>query len=142
MCKGELAMAQVDNLCKQFGDILKGKSKVDKGVCKVNLNRTFNATVLGKRSTTVIPANVSFESLDQNGHALNLVEIAVLQEEVPRFMQSLTQQGLIVSALHNHWLFTNPLIMYIHIQSVEPPLDFARKIAYSFRFLSSYPVVK
>lgn len=89
-----------------------------------------------------MPANVSFESLDQNGRALNLVEIAVLQEEIPAFMQSVTQQGLIVSALHNHWLYTNPLIMYMHIQSVEPPLDFARKLAYSFRYLSSYPIAK
>jgi hypothetical protein len=133
-------MVNIEDLCKQFGDILNGKSKVDKGVCKVSFHRAFNATVQGKSSVTVIPANVSFESLDQNGRALNLMEIAVLQEEIPAFMHSLIQQGLIISALHNHWLYTNPLIMYMHIQSVEPPLDFARKLAYSFRFLSSYPV--
>lgn len=135
-------MATIENLCKQFGDMLNGESKVDKGVCTVSLHRAFHATVQGKGSTKVMPANVSFESLDQNGRALNLVEIAVLQEEIPAFMQSLTQQGLIVSALHNHWLYTNPLIMYMHIQSVEPPLDFARKLAYSFRYLSSYPIAK
>lgn len=133
-------MVQIDTICKQFGEIMHGKSKVEKGVCKVSMHRAFRATVQGKPSTTVLPANVSFESLDQNGAALNLVEIVVLQEEIPAFVQSLTQQGLIVSALHNHWLFTNPLIMYVHIQSVEPPLNFAKKMAYSFRFLSSYPV--
>lgn len=133
-------MAQIDAICKQFGEILNGKSALEKGVCKVSLHRAFKATVQGKPCTTVMPANVTFESLDQNGAALNLVEMAVLQEEIPAFMQSLTRQGLIVSALHNHWLYTNPLIMYVHIQSVEPPLDFARKMAYSFRFLSSYPV--
>ena len=94
----------------------------------------------GRRARQSHRADVSFESLDQNGLALNLVEIAVLQEEIPAFMQSLTQQGLIISALHNHWLYTNPLIMFMHIQSVEPPLNFARKMAHSFRFLSSYPV--
>lgn len=55
-------------------------------------------------------------------------------------MYSIIQQGLTVSALHNHWLFTEPIIMYIHIQSIEPPLNFAKKIAYSFSFLRSYPV--
>ena len=71
---------------------------------------------------------------------LNLAEIAVLQEEIPSFMYSIVQQGLIVSALHNHWLFTEPVIMYIHIQSIEPPLYFWKKIAHSFSFLRSYPV--
>ncbi|AIM31146.1 hypothetical protein DF16_orf02731 [Bacillus thuringiensis serovar kurstaki str. YBT-1520] len=78
--------------------------------------------------------------MDQNGNALNLGEIAVLQEEIPAFMKSIVQQGIIVSALHNHWLYMNPLIMYIHIQSVEHPLHFARKLANSFLSLSSYPV--
>lgn len=91
-------------------------------------------------STSVVPAGVLFESLDEMGVALNLAEIAILESEIPVFMHSITQQGLIVSALHNHWLYMRPTIMYIHIQSVEPPLDFARKLAYSFTLLSSYPV--
>ncbi|CCW04851.1 hypothetical protein EBGED10_15690 [Bacillus sp. GeD10] len=88
----------------------------------------------------MIPVGISFESLDQNGNALNFGEIAILQEEIPLFMQSIVQQGIIVSALHNHWLYMKPLIMYIHIQSVEPPLSFAKKLANSFSFLSSYPI--
>ncbi|OSY11537.1 hypothetical protein BTJ44_00594 [Bacillus mycoides] len=76
----------------------------------------------------MIPVGISFESLDQNGNALNLGEIAILQEEIPLFMQSIVQQGIIVSALHNH------------IQSVEPPLSFAKKLANSFSVLSSYPI--
>ncbi|MDW0117679.1 DUF1259 domain-containing protein [Sporosarcina thermotolerans] len=133
-------MVQNSSICKQFGDILKGKSKTENGVCRVALHRTFKATVQGKASTSVLPVGVLFESLDHNGNALNLTEMAILQEEIPAFMHSLLNQGLIVSALHNHWLYTSPLIMYIHVQSVEPPLDFARKMEYSFRFLSSPPI--
>ncbi|GAE06789.1 hypothetical protein JCM10914_2965 [Paenibacillus sp. JCM 10914] len=87
-----------------------------------------------------MPVDVLFESLDQSGHALCLAEIALLEEEIPRFMHSIIQQGMIVSALHNHWLYTRPTVMYIHIQSVEPPINFAKKIASSFSSLSSYPV--
>lgn len=89
--------------------------------------------VQGKPSTSVIPVGVLFESLDQNGNALNLAEIAILQEEIPAFMQSVVHQGIIVSALHNHWLYINPLIMYIHLQSIEPPLNFAKKSPILFR---------
>jgi hypothetical protein len=127
-------------LCNQFAGILRGNSKVEKGVCTVSFHRNIKVTVQGRPSTSVVPAGVLFESLNENGTALNLAEIAILESEIPVFMHSITQQGLIVSALHNHWLYMQPTIMYIHIQSVEPPLDFARKLAYSFTLLSSYPV--
>ncbi|MBH0158098.1 DUF1259 domain-containing protein [Fictibacillus sp. 5RED26] len=127
------------NLCEQFAKILNGRSQNHQGVCSVSLHRTFSATVQGKPSKAVLPVGVSFESLDQSGNALNLLEIAVLQEEIPRFMYAVVQQGLIVSALHNHWLYVNPQIMYMHVQSVEPPLNFAQKVSRSFSYLSSYP---
>ncbi|SIT93012.1 DUF1259 domain-containing protein [Edaphobacillus lindanitolerans] len=133
-------MMMDDQLCRQFGQILNGQGKPEKGGCSVSLHRAFETTVQGKKSTRVMPADVSFESLDPHGHALNLAEVAVLQEEIPAFIQALSQYGLTISAVHNHWIFTKPLIMYVHIQSVEPPLDFARKIAYAFQFLSSAPI--
>ncbi|MEH6891680.1 DUF1259 domain-containing protein [Bacillus sp. JJ864] len=127
-------------LCEQFATILKGKSKIHQNSCSVSFHRNFKVLVQGKPSMSVVPVGVGFESLDQNGNTLNLGEIAVLQEEIPSFMQSIIQQGIIVSALHNHWLYMNPLIMYIHVQSVEPPLHFAKKMANSFSVLSSYPI--
>ncbi|MEI4802210.1 DUF1259 domain-containing protein [Bacillus sp. NPDC077411] len=127
-------------LCEQFATILKGKSKINQNSCSVSFHRNFKVLVQGKPSMSVVPVGVGFESLDQNGNALNLGEIAILQEEIPSFMRSITQQGIIVSALHNHWLYMNPLIMYIHVQSVEPPLHFAKKLANSFSVLSSYPI--
>ncbi|WP_410986384.1 DUF1259 domain-containing protein [Bacillus cereus] len=133
-------MNNFNYICNQFATILKGKSKINQGGCSVSFRRNFSVLVQGKKSNYVIPVGVSFESLDQNGNALNLGEIAVLQEEIPSFIKSIVQQGIIVSAIHNHWLYMNPLIMYIHIQSVEPPLHFAKKLADSFLVLSSYPV--
>ncbi|MCU5332323.1 DUF1259 domain-containing protein [Bacillus wiedmannii] len=126
--------------CEQFAKILNGKSNINQGVCSVPLRRNIKVLVQGRPSTSVIPVGISFESLDQNGNALNFGEIAILQEEIPLFMQSIVQQGIIVSALHNHWLYMKPLIMYIHIQSVEPPLSFAKKSENSFSVLSSYPI--
>ena len=133
-------MNNFDSICEQFAQILKGKSRVNQGSCSVSLHRNFKVLVQGRQSGSAVPVGVSFESIDQNGNALNLAEIAVLQEEIPSFMYSIVQQGLIVSALHNHWLFTDPVILYIHIQSIEHPLNFAKKMAHSFSFLRSYPV--
>ncbi|WP_100488180.1 DUF1259 domain-containing protein [Sporolactobacillus pectinivorans] len=133
-------MAEMENTCQQFADILHGKSKFENGVCSITLRRTFNVIIQGKTSVDVADVEVLFESLDSSGNALNLAEIAVLQEEVPPFVWSVSQQGIIVSALHNHWIFTQPTILYIHLQSVEPPLIFAKKLANSFLYLNSKPV--
>ncbi|MCE9754329.1 DUF1259 domain-containing protein [Bacillus cereus] len=133
-------MSNLNFLSEQFATILKGKCKINQGDCSVSFHRNFRVLIQGKPSAYVVPVGISFESLDQNGNALNLGEIAVLQEEIPAFIRSIVQQGIIVSALYNHWLYMNPLIMYIHIQSVEPLLHFARKLANSFLSLNSYPV--
>lgn len=133
-------MNHPNDLCEPFAKILGGKGTFNNGVCSVSLKRSFQVTVQGRPSATVAPAGVLFEALDRNGNALNLAEIAILQEEVPAFASAVVRQGMTVSALHNHWLYTEPVIMYIHVQSVEPPLHFARKMAEAFRTLSSYPV--
>ncbi|WP_053220022.1 DUF1259 domain-containing protein [Virgibacillus senegalensis] len=133
-------MHTFDTMCEQFAIILNGESKVNRESCSVSLQREFQVTVQGYPSSSVVPAVVGFESMDKRGNAICLAEIAVLQEEIPAFLFALTQQGLIVSALHNHWLFTNPVIMYVHIQSVESPIHFARKMSLAFSYLNSYPI--
>ncbi|UOQ45134.1 DUF1259 domain-containing protein [Halobacillus salinarum] len=127
-------------ICEQFGHIIGGKGKMENGVCSVNLHRKMKVFVQGRQSTSVLPAGAVFESMDNEGNALNLAEIAILQEEIPSFTQAAVQQGLIISALHNHWIFITPFILYIHLQSVEPPLSFAKKLRYALSHLTSYPV--
>ncbi|WP_082234477.1 DUF1259 domain-containing protein [Halobacillus massiliensis] len=116
-------------LCQQFARILNGTPKVNNGACSVELERNLNVTIQGRPSKSELHAEMMFESLDHNGNALNMGEIVLLEEEIPIFIKVLVKNGIIISALHNHWLFTNPVILYLHFQSVEPPLDFAYKTA-------------
>ncbi|MGR5869455.1 DUF1259 domain-containing protein [Bacillus pacificus] len=54
-------------------------------------------------------------------------------------MKSIVQQGIIVSALHNHWLYMNPF-NYVYSYPVDrAPLHFAQKLANSF-CPYSYPI--
>jgi Domain of Unknown Function (DUF1259) len=137
---GNQTMGSFQSICEQFAQTLGGKAEIKQDVCSVSLKRSFNARVQGKPSKTVTPVGIEFESLDQYGNALNILEIAILQEEIPSFMWAVTQQGLIVSALHNHWILMEPMILYMHVQSVEPPLQFAKKLAKAFYYLSSRPI--
>ncbi|PIC87154.1 methyltransferase [Sporosarcina sp. P20a] len=130
-----------NSICNDFANILNGKSKTKNKTCSVSLHRTFGVIMMGKDASSILGVSVEFYDLDNQGNALNISEIAILQEEIPAYLYALTQQGIIVSAIHNHWLFTDPpQIMYIHAQSVEPPLQFAKKMAYAFSQLSSLPV--
>lgn len=129
-------MPDVHTLCQQFGQIFKKTPKIDNGVCSVEIERKLNVTIQGRPSRGELHAEVSFESLDNEGNALNLGETVILEGEIPAFTNMLIRNGIIISAIHNHWLFTKPTILYIHFQSVEPPLNFARKVSEALKILS------
>src|SRR6478735_8256212 len=109
-------MYTTSEICQQFGQILNAKSKVSPTGCSVSLKRSFQAHVQGRKSSSVVPVGVSFEAIDAQGNALNLAEIAILQEKTPSFKKPLARQSLIVSALQNPWIFTEPCFMYLQIQ--------------------------
>jgi len=130
-------MSNLSNFCEQYAKIVNGKPTFENGVCSVKIGRkNLEVTIQGRPSKSALPAGITFESMDENGNALNLAEVVVLQEELPMFTHALVRNGLIISAIHNHWIFTNPTILYIHVQSVEPPLSFARKFAQAFSVLN------
>ncbi|MGF6952294.1 hypothetical protein QF028_004799 [Neobacillus sp. B4I6] len=126
------------NLCQEFARILGGSGSFDEnGVCLVQKFRDINFTILGREthSPLVNPQFFSFENLDRQGNALNLGETVLLQEEINPLLTELRKRDIIVTAVHNHWLFEQPRAMYMHFESVEPPLQFARKVREAFRVL-------
>lgn len=130
---------QFKSLCNQFSKILGGtEHEITKGpVCFVSRNRRVNAAILGRRTTSPLIRYqlFSFESLDRSGRGLCLGETALFQHQVNRLLSNLRKNGLKVTAVHNHWLFDKPRLMYIHWEAIDKPLDFARKVKRSIAFL-------
>lgn len=125
-------------LCNQFTRILGGEGTIEEGpVCFVSRDRQFNVTILGRRTTSPLVRYqlFSFEDLDSSGRALCLGETAVRQDQANRLVRNLQNQGITVTALHNHWLFDRPHLIYIHWESIDNPIAFARKTKASIRFL-------
>jgi len=133
------ASARFRRLCNRFSEILGGtEHEITKGpVCFVSRNRRIRATILGKRTTSPLIRYqlFSFESLDSSGRALCLGETALFQSQVNQLLTNLRKNGIKVTAVHNHWLFENPRLMYVHWESIDDPIAFARKVKRSIAFL-------
>ncbi len=125
-------------ICDEFAEILGAEIlSTENNVCTVTFMRNINAEILGRRtkSPLALAALFSFESPDNNGRTLNLGETVILQNEINDFISALRARGILVTALHNHGLFEDPRLMYIHFESIDRPLDFARKVAEALRVL-------
>ncbi|TWO87117.1 DUF1259 domain-containing protein [Bacillus velezensis] len=130
-------------LCKEFARILNSTPSVVNGVCTATRFRSnIHPVVLGRRAEAFpfIPQAFSFESMDREGRALCLGETVLLQEEVNPLMSELRKFGIIVTAVHNHWLFDKPRLMFMHFESIDKPLNFARKVREALRVLTTKTV--
>ncbi|SDX10559.1 protein of unknown function [Marininema mesophilum] len=129
---------QFKRLCSQFTRILGGESEIEEGpVCFVSRPVELDVKILGRRTNSPLVNHqlFSFESLDCQGRALCLGETAVFQNQANRLIRNLQKNGIIVTALHNHWLNESPRLMYIHWESIDKPIAFATKTKQSIAFL-------
>jgi len=69
----------------------------------------------------------TFESMTGDGEALCSGETVILQTEINPFISKLREHDIIVTAVHNHWLFDQPRLMFMHFESIDQPLSFAKK---------------
>lgn len=113
------------SLCDRLAAILGGKGTSDGKSCSIMIERKLNAKILGRNYET--EHEITIQSL-KNGTTLNTAEITLLQSEVQRFNSAARKQGFKVTAIHNHWLFEKPRLMYLHLETVENPVTFARKL--------------
>lgn len=113
--------------CQRLANIIGGEVITSSPVCVVQRLRNIQATILGRRtrSPLALPFALSFEN-NINGNTLNLGETVILQSEINRFLTALRRRGITVTAIHNHWLFDNPRLMYMHWERVDNPFTFAR----------------
>lgn len=110
--------------CERLADIIGGEVIQDFPACVIMRLRDIRANILGRRtrSPLALPFMLSFEN---NG--LNLGETVILEREVNPMIHALQKRGIIVTAFHNHWLFEEPRLMYLHWENVGMnPFEFAK----------------
>lgn len=118
---------------------LGGMHTFEVGVCTV-MDSRFNLKprVLGRRgrSFLLIPQKFVFESLSSDGKALCSGESVILQEEFNPLVSRLRESNSLVTAFHNHWLFDDPRLMYIHFVKIDEPVCFAKDVKEAFEVLT------
>ncbi|WP_306796796.1 DUF1259 domain-containing protein [Clostridium sp. YIM B02551] len=124
------------SMCVGFASILGSNILVNQnGVCVVGFIRNLNVEILGRRtrSPLAIGSRFSYENPDRNGRTLNLGEVVLLQNEVNDFVSALRRCGIIVTSINSRWLFDDPRLVYVNFESIDCPLDFARKVAQALK---------
>lgn len=115
--------------CQDLADIVHGTPACMDDVCLIqSLRADITPTILGvrTRSPLVLPVFFSVEPGEGPGRTLNLGEAVLLEDEVNTVMRVLRENGITVTALHNHWLFEVPRLLYMHWEALMEPERFLR----------------
>lgn len=116
--------------CEQFAKILRGKTGPSRAsVCFVTrMRKDLKVKVLERTTHSPVVFNMTFsyENVDRNGKALCFGRFGFIPGEVERFLDKIMSREIEVKAVHNHWLFESPHLIYIHWEAVMEPLKFAR----------------
>jgi len=123
-------MAKPDTLCKELASILGGKASSNNGICEVQVQRTdIDVTIMGISSPAVAAHMFIFQRYANNQRALNLGDLVLVQDEVPQVIRELANREITIGAVHNHWIFDEPHLIYVHVQAIMKPRIFAQRIA-------------
>ncbi|SFS77027.1 DUF1259 domain-containing protein [Marininema halotolerans] len=125
-------------LCQRLATILKGKVSaiVTPGTCAVTNIRTFKMTVQGRPTTDGLNNIFFMQKTNVPNQTLNLGFLALLPGEVTRAVNGLIQQGITVSGIAPFIFRARPNMINVFFQSLEPPIQFARKMR---RVLNTLP---
>jgi hypothetical protein len=98
-------------------------------VLKVNIPRNdVSVTVANVATPTPFGFGGWIALTKGNGMDVMMGDLVLLQDEVNPVMSALLENGLEVTALHNHFFWDEPRMFYMHVHGHGSPMDLARKV--------------
>ena len=100
------------------------------GVLKVNIPRNDLRVTIKKRAA---PTPLGFGgwialTKGQGGHEVMMGDLVLTEDEVNPVMSAILDNGLDVTALHNHFFWEQPRIFYMHVHGMGSAAELARRI--------------
>src|SRR5215831_565462 len=112
---------------------LKGTLNEKEGVFKVNFPRKdIQATVASARMIPDLGLTAWAAFTRAGDHTMVMGDIVVLEGEVNPVMSAALDNGLQVTALHNHFLWDSPKVMFMHIAGMGDEEALARAVGRVF----------
>jgi hypothetical protein len=131
MLSGAAAYAQ--EMPRDYADVLKtldrkGDYKVE--VLKVNIPRSdLKVTIDGIATPTPFGFGGWIAmTKGEGGMDVMMGDLVLLEDEVNPVMSALLENGLEVTALHNHFFFENPRVFYMHVHGHGSASQLAREV--------------
>ena len=111
------------------------------GVLKVNIPRSdVTVTVANVRTPTPFGFGGWIAmTKGSGGMEVMMGDLVLLQEEVNPVMSALLDNGIEVTALHNHFFWDNPRMYYMHVHGHGSAADLARKIKPALDLIGKQP---
>jgi hypothetical protein len=128
-CEGAFAQ----DMPGDYQDVLKSldrKGDFKAGVLKVNIPRNdLKMTVQGFSTPTPFGFG-GWIALTKAEHGSDVMmgDLVLLQEEVNPVLSALLDNGIDVTALHNHFFWDDPHLYYMHVHGMGEAADLARRV--------------
>lgn len=108
---------------------LKGQLNEKEGVFKVTYPRAdIEATIAGVRATPPMGLTAWAAFTRAGKHAMVMGDMVLLEDQVNGAMSVALDNGLEVTALHNHFFWDSPRIMFMHIGGMGEEAKLARAV--------------
>jgi protein-tyrosine-phosphatase len=137
---GRIASAQ--DVPTEYGAVLTAlgkKGDFKDGVLKVNIPRTdLHVTIAGRAAPTPFGFGGWIALTKGTGGSDVLMgDLVLTQDEVNPVMSALLDNGLDVTALHNHFFWEEPRVFYMHVHGMGRAEDLARRIGPAVRIIDA-----
>src|SRR5262245_48110717 len=110
-------------------------------VLKVNIPRNDLKVTIDGVATPTPFAFGGWVALTKGDHGMDVMmgDLVLTEAEVNPVMSAVLDNGLEVTALHNHFLFDNPRIFYMHVHGHGATPDVARKLQPALALIGKTP---
>ena len=111
------------------------------GVLKVNIPRGDLKVVIGQRAAPTPFGFGGWVALAKGtgGTDVMMGDLVLTEDEVNPVMSALLENGIEVTALHNHFFWEQPRIFYMHVHAMGSAADLAKRLAPALALIPKPP---
>ena len=122
---------QIENLTGAKGELDK-----ESNVFKISVPRTdLKVTAAGVKLTPALGLTswAAFKPIHSEGIVMG--DMVLFEDQINFVMKEALDNGLKITALHNHYLWDNPRVMFMHIEGKGPIKDLATAVGKTFEMI-------